>query len=83
MKREPDVCVVHPFRVSHVAAGTGLSPFSHSLGGCPCGQAEGRRLEQEYLCESACHWWLVPITELKSWEWGGLAQIHLFISTEI
>lgn len=67
VKRELAVYVVRPSRGSHVWAGTEPSPSSRSPAGCPCGLAEGRRLDRAYLCESACHWWHVPFTKLKWW----------------
>ena len=63
----PGVSVVRPSRGSHAGAGTEPSPSSRSPGGCPCGWAEGRRLDQAYLRESACHWWHVPFTKLECW----------------
>lgn len=67
VKRAPDVCVVRPAHGSHVGAGTERSPSSLAPGGCPCGRVEGRRLDQAYLCELACHLWHVLFTELKRW----------------
>ncbi len=66
-KRGPDVYAVRPSRGSRVWAGTELSPSSRSPGGCPCGRAGERRLDQACLRESACHLWHVPFTKLECW----------------
>lgn len=82
MKRGRDVCVAHPFHVSPVSTLTEWSPFSHSLGGCPCGQVEGRTLEQEYLCESACHWWLGADRKVQMMRVTGFSAV-LFMSARV